>query len=252
MMSRVEVSADLHDGHERGSLSVHHDDIGLRRIAVADVRDIPNVDRIRAHRLDRQIIHFLNGLGARIQVHVVFRGADFYSARGQNQVLISDRGDHVVGRKSLGLERGDIQVHLDLALLASVRVREDGALHGRQLRAQEIRRQVVQLLLGKALSGKCELKNRDGGRVVGQDERRNRSRGILPDGGLRDGRDLRHRHINAHVGIEKNLDDAEPVQGLRFDVLDVVDRRGQSALEADDKPLGNVLGGKPRISINDR
>ena len=61
-----------------------------------------------------------------------------------------------------------------------------GALHGRKLRAQEIRRQIIQLLLGKTLSGKRQLKNRDGGRVVGQDERRNCSRRILPDGGLRD------------------------------------------------------------------
>ena len=64
-------------------------------------------------------------------------------------------------------------------------------------------------------------------------------------------RDLRHGHINTHVGIEKNLDDAEPVQGLRFDVLDVVDRRGEPALEAHDEPLGNILGRKSCVPIND-
>ena len=41
--------------------------------------------------------------GLRVQVDIVFLGADFYGAGGKNQVLSSDRGDNIVGRKPFGL-----------------------------------------------------------------------------------------------------------------------------------------------------
>ncbi len=215
------------------------------------MRDIPNVDRVRAYSLDRQVVHFFHGFRAAVHIHIVFKGANFYCSGGQNQVLRAHCGDHVARRKAFRLELSDIQVHLDLALLASVGVREDGTLYGRQLVAQEIRCQVVQLLLGKIFSGKRELNNRDRGCVVLQDKRRGCARRILPEGRLRDRRDLRHGHFNSHVGIEKNLDDAEPVQGLRFDVLDIIDCGGKPALENDDQSLRDIFGRKSRIPVHD-
>ena len=49
-----------------------------------------------------------------------------------------------VGESPLACKLRDVQVHLDLALLAAVRVGKNGALHGRQLGAQKIGRQIVQ------------------------------------------------------------------------------------------------------------
>src|ERR1019366_367077 len=82
--------------HQRSPLPIHVNDIRLRRVAVADMRDIANIDRIGADGFNRQIIQFLDGLGTTVEVHVVFERADFYRAGGQNQVLSSDRVHHIV------------------------------------------------------------------------------------------------------------------------------------------------------------
>ena len=113
-------------------------DIRLRRIAVADMRDIANINRIGADGLDRQIIQFLDGLGTGVEVHVVFQRADFYRSGGQNQVLRPDRVHHIVRGDSFRLERRDIQVHLNLALLSPVGIGQDSSLHGRQLHPDEV------------------------------------------------------------------------------------------------------------------
>ena len=54
-------------------------------------------------------------------------------------------------------------------------------------------------------------------------------------GQLRDGR------FDLGVGMEEELDDAEPGQRLRLHVLDVVDRGGEGALAADGDDFGHLL-----------
>ncbi len=46
MMSSVEALPTLLNREQRGPLAVHADDVGLRREAVADVRDVVDVDRV--------------------------------------------------------------------------------------------------------------------------------------------------------------------------------------------------------------
>ena len=79
--------ADLLDRQQRRALAVDADDVGLRREAVADVRDVADVDRVRADGLDRQIVQLLDRLRAGVQVDVVLGAADLRRAAGQDQVL---------------------------------------------------------------------------------------------------------------------------------------------------------------------
>ena len=65
--------------------------------------------------------------------------------------------------------------------------------------------------------------------------------GILAQRRLRDRGDLRHRLRDIYVGVEVYLDDGDAVQRLRLGVLDVVDRRGQAALELHHDPVAQLL-----------
>ena len=54
--------------------------------------------------------------------------------------------------------------------------------------------------------------------------------GMFLQHGLRDRGDLRIGDANVGAGLKEDLDDAEAVIGIGFDVLDVIDRRRQLAL----------------------
>ena len=62
------------------------------------------------------------------------------------------------------------------------------------------------------------------------------SGGVVPGGSwrssdLRDRGDLRDRRLDVGARLEEDLDDRDAAQRLRLDVLDVVDRGRQRALE---------------------
>ncbi len=151
------------------------------------MRDIANVNRTRADCLDRQVIQFLDRLRAAIEVHVAFDRPDFYGTPGQNQILRADRVHDVGRREPFRLKRRSIEVHLNLALLASVWIGKDSTLHSGQLHAHKVSREVVQLLLGQVFPGKRELKDGHRGGVVSDDERRSCSRRVGTECSLREG-----------------------------------------------------------------
>ena len=74
---------------------------------------------------------------------------------------------------------------------------------------------------------KPELQNRHARRVVLQDLRRKRSRRHVADLDLTLRHDLRQRQIHLHAGMEVDADDRDALVGLRFDVFDVDDVRGE-------------------------
>ncbi len=47
---------------------------------------------------------------------------------------------------------------------------------------------------------------------------------------------------NLHAGLKKYFHHANAIEGLRFDVLDIVDRGGEGAFEAVNDAAGNLLG----------
>jgi hypothetical protein len=82
-----------------------------------------------------------------VEPHIVFEPADLRRAAGQDQVLRRNGVDDVGWRQPLRLERHRVEVDLDLRLLAAVGLRNGRALDRRELRAQEIHAEVVELLL---------------------------------------------------------------------------------------------------------
>ncbi len=234
--------AGLLNRQQRRALSVDADDVRLRRIAVAHVRDVAHVDRRRAHGLDRQVVQLGDRLRAAVDVDVVLGRPDLLRAGRQNQVLLADGVDDVVRHQVQRLERDGIEVDLHLRLLAAVGIRNLRALNARQLRAEEIDAEVEQLLLRQLLTREGELQDRHGGRVEREDERRLRAGRQLAQLRLRDGSHLRDREIDLRAGLKEDLDDRDAAQRLRFDVLDVVDRGRQRALVNRDDAGGHFVG----------
>ena len=234
--------AGFQDGHQRRALAIDADDVGLRRKAVADVGDVMNVDGGGADGLDGQVVQFSNGLRRAVHIHFVFEGADFGGAGGKNQVLEANSVDDVVGRKAFRLQRRGIEVHLNLALLAAVGIWNRGAGNADQSGAHEIQADVAELLLGEAFASKRELQNGNAGGVVLNDQRGRGSRGELAQEGLRNRGHLRDGIANLHAGMKKYFYDANSIQGLRFDVFDVVDGGGEYPFVLKDDAVGHFLG----------
>ena len=75
------------------------------------------------------------------------------------------------------------------------------------------------------------------------------SGGVMPGGicrsELRERRDLRQRRLDVGVRLEEHLDDRQPGQRLRLDVLDVVDERRHAALAPVRDAVLHLLGRQP-------
>ena len=78
---------------------------------------------------------------------------------------------------------------------------------------------------------KPELQNRNAGRVVFQHLRRKRAWRHVADLHLALRHDLRQRQVHLRVRMEVHADDRDALVGLRLDVLDADDVRGQRALD---------------------
>ena len=118
----------------------------------------------------------------------------------------------------------------DGPLLAAVDVGNDGAGNGDELRPDEVQAEVVELLLGESLAGEAELKNRDGRGAELDDLRWQDAGRQLSENELRGSGDLRVRGVEARARLEVDLDDDLSGDGGRFDVLDVIDERGEDLL----------------------
>src|SRR4029077_13450366 len=78
-----------------------------------------------------------------------------------------------------------------------------------------------------------------------EDDRGLGAGGQLAQSDLRYSRYLGVGGIKTRVGLEKDFDDRLPIDGGRFDVLDVVDRRGENALEAGREPAFHLFRIEP-------
>ncbi len=130
--------ADLVDGHQGAAHPVLTHNIGLRRKAVADVGHIAHINGRAIHRLDRQIVQIRDGLRTAVHLDLIFQRPDLGSAARSDQVLRVNGIDNVVGRKSVGLEPRQIEINLDLAYLAAIRIGHGRAMHRCQLAAQKV------------------------------------------------------------------------------------------------------------------
>ena len=154
---------------------------------------------------------------------------------------------HILRREMLGLKRDRIHVNLDLPDFAAVRRRNCGTRHRRKLRADEVLPEVEQLLLRFLDARQRQLQDRNRGRAVVHDQRRRDAGRHLFQNRLRDRRDLRRCRADVDVRLEENLDDAEAHQGLRFDMVDIVDGRAQCPFVVVNDTAGHIFRGKACI-----
>ena len=161
----------------------------------------------------------------------------FAVARRQRQVLGVDGIDDVDRRQSLGLQLQRVDIDHDLAVFAASRRGKRDAMDGRELLAQPVDAVIVKLLLVERVGGQPDLQHRNARCVVLNDNRRldaRRHQGADRIGG---GHDLGDREIEIYVGLEEDLLHRNAVDGLRLDVPDAVDARGQRILAVGGDPL---------------
>ena len=190
------------------------------------------------------------GRGA-IGGQLVLERAHLDGSGRQNQILHADGIDYVAGGKSSGLQRLEIEIHLHLPLLAAVGIGAFSALDGGELGADEIQAVVIELLFGEALAGETELQNGHTRCGVGDDQGRGCPCGQLAQLGLRHGRDLRDGGGNRDLGLEINLHHRNAHQGLRLNMVDIVDRGGQRAFGQGDDAAGHIHGRKALVLPDD-
>ena len=218
------------------------DDIGLRRIAVAHLRDIAHIDHRAVDGLDRQVAE-RGELGGRVvELDGIFESADFLGADRRDQILRRQGIGDVLTGEAARLQRLGIQVDLHLARLAAERIGNRRAGNGHQRRADLIDAEVGQILLGQAFARQGDLQDRHCRGVVVEDQRRRRARRHLLDQRLRNRRHLGVGGADVDIGLEENLDDAKAVVGIGLDMFDVVDGRRQGALERRRNAARHLVG----------
>jgi hypothetical protein len=77
----------------------------LRRIAVAHMADVADVNRGAIHRLDRQIVEILDRLRRVVQLDRVLLCAEFHRSGGNDLVLRSDGVADILRGKPACLQR---------------------------------------------------------------------------------------------------------------------------------------------------
>ncbi|OIQ72479.1 hypothetical protein GALL_458950 [mine drainage metagenome] len=237
----------LQHHHQNGTIAVDMDDVGLRRIAVAHGRDVPDIDRGAIDDLDRETAEFVDLQRRIVDLNDIFEATDLRGACRLDQVLRRKRVGDVLTRESQRLQRRRIDVDLDLTLLAAIGIRDRRAGHGDQRRAQLIDGDIGKHLFGEAFTGQRELDDRNRRGAVIEDQRRRRPGGHLLDDRLRNRGDLGVGGADIGVGLKEDLDDADAVIGIRGDVLDIVDGRRQDSLVLGNDAARHLIRRQARI-----
>ncbi len=141
------VFQDLHQ-HRAAALDVY--DIGLRRIAIAHVADVVNIDYRAIHAFDRQIAKFLDCGRRIVELDGVLEFADLLGADWRCQVLGGERVCDILAGKATGLHRPVVEVDLYLTQFAAERQRDRGARDRDQRRAQRVQSNIGERLLRQA------------------------------------------------------------------------------------------------------
>ena len=241
-MSSVEVAAVLEHAQEHRAIAVHVDDIDLHRTAVVHMRDVVHVDHGAAHALDRQVGELGYFRWRAVQVDGVFVIADLFRARRREEVLRGERVGDVLAGQAARLHRRGVEVEHHLRRLAAERPGDARALYRHQGWAHEVEAEIPEILLGQSLARERELDDGYGRGAVIDDQRGRCAGGHLLEQGLRNRGDLCVGGRDIGRWVEEDLDDAEGSVGVRLDVLDVVDRRRQCALERGDDAPGHIVG----------
>jgi hypothetical protein len=93
----------LINAHQHTALAVGQDNVGLRRKAIADMRDILQINGCAVDGFYRQVVELRYGLWTSVHFDVVFERAKLDGASGENEVLRADGVHDIDRREALGL-----------------------------------------------------------------------------------------------------------------------------------------------------
>ena len=234
--------AVLEDTQQNRAIAVDVDDVGLHGAAAMHVRHIVHVHHGAAHALDRKIREIRNLRWRIVEVDRVFVVADFLGAGRSQNILCGKRIGDILSCKPKRLHGARIEVVHHLRRLAAEGKRNAGALHRDQPCAHEIEAEIRQILLRESVARERELDDGHGGGAVVQDQRRRLAGRQLLEERLRDRRHLRIGGGDVGPGVKEDFHDAERRVRVRLDVLDVVHRGGERALERRDDPSRHLVG----------
>jgi len=237
----------LEERHQNAATAIRAHQAGLRGKAVANLRDIADGQRGAIHRPDRERGDVTNGVGAAVQAYEELLIPKLGGPGRQHEVLRLDGVAHVVGREAERVEPREIDVDHHLPLLAAVRERHLRPLHGGEARPEKVAREVEELLFGERVGVDGPLEDRHVRGAVIDDERRSGPHRQELDECLRDGGDLRVRHLHLRTGMEEDLGHRHPEERLALDVLDPGDGRRETALVKPREALLHFLRSEPAV-----
>ena len=110
------------------------------------------------------------------------------------------------------------------------------------MRTNKIVAEVKELLLAQRVAGKAELDDGDGGGGIDDDERRSSAGRQEAEKSLGNGGRLRESRLNIRVRLEIDFDHGDAGKRLGLDMFNVVDKRGNSALNVAGDALFDFLG----------
>ena len=169
--------AVLQHRHQHRARAVDVHDVGLRRVAVAHVGDVADVDRRAVDDLDRQVAEVVDRRRRVVELDACIRTAPIFCVpTGVIRFCAASALATSCPERPRACERTRIEVDLHLARLAAERIRNRRARHGDQARADHVEAEVGELLLGQSLARQRELQDRHGRCVVVEDQRRRRAR----------------------------------------------------------------------------
>ncbi len=229
------------------ALSIHVHDVGLVGEAVRNAGHVAEQNRRTPDHLDRNRVELLHRRWTGVHQNGVLAVADPGGARGDDHIGRLQRVDHVRRGEPFRRQRPRIDVHVDLALLASERrwARKTG--NGEQSHPDEIEPVVEDLLFGEGFAGSGQLSDRDVGGVELDDVGWLHPGGRDPQQGARGGGHLGNCRADVGPGLEVDLDNSDAGNRLGFDPFNAVDRGGVGALADQNHPALHVLRGQAGV-----
>src|SRR6266478_3252427 len=151
----------------------------------------------------------------------------------------------------MGLQLAGVQVHRYRSGFTAIRQGNGCTLDGRELRPNEIGSKVVKFLLGKLASTDTELQHRYIGRIVAKNIRWSDTCRQRFKNRLTGRRSFSNGGIHTGTGLQIYLDNIDAIERVRFDMLNIIDRRGQCSLRDSRDSTFHFLGGHTIERPND-
>ncbi len=179
-------------------------------------------------------------------------GADPCGSRRQRQVLGIDRIHDVERRQSPGQQLVRVDIDHNLPIFAAGRRRQRDAGNRRQILANAVNTEIIELLFVQAVRIEAELQHRNARRIeLYDDGRLDPGRHQRPNG-IRRRNDLCDSKVEIDVWLEVDLLDRQTIEGLRFHVLDAVDVGADGVLAVGADALLHFRRGETGVLPNHR